>query len=161
MCPNVAKCMSCHKAIMVITGRAHCFHDYIYLYIYIYICNHENKMPFWLSAQWLCGNSRTLVNDVRLYMYVWYTVCVVYHLWPLIYLSICLSVYLSISIYLYIYLSIYLSIYIYIYISAIYIRISATTNCHYTMFPCFMGWTQSSYGSTIQYFSVLKSVTVY
>ena len=23
-------CMSCHKAIVVITGRAHCFHDYIY-----------------------------------------------------------------------------------------------------------------------------------
>ena len=25
------KCMSCHKAIVVITGRAHCFHDYIYI----------------------------------------------------------------------------------------------------------------------------------
>ena len=34
------KCMSCHKAIVVITGRAHCFHDFIYvhiMYIYIYI----------------------------------------------------------------------------------------------------------------------------
>ena len=28
---HVPKCMSCHKAIMVITGRAHCFHDYIYI----------------------------------------------------------------------------------------------------------------------------------
>ena len=28
---RVPKCMSCHKAIMVITGRAHCFHDYIYI----------------------------------------------------------------------------------------------------------------------------------
>ena len=40
MCPpgyHVPKCMSCHKAIVVITGRAHCFHDYIYIYIYIYI----------------------------------------------------------------------------------------------------------------------------
>ena len=27
----VPKCMSCHKAIVVITGRAHCFHDYIYI----------------------------------------------------------------------------------------------------------------------------------
>ena len=31
-----------HKAIVVITGRAHCFHDYIYLcvcvYIYVEIC---------------------------------------------------------------------------------------------------------------------------
>ena len=29
---HVPKCMSCHKAIVVITGRAHCFHDYIYIY---------------------------------------------------------------------------------------------------------------------------------
>ena len=28
---RVPKCMSCHKAIVVITGRAHCFHDYIYI----------------------------------------------------------------------------------------------------------------------------------
>ena len=26
----VPKCMSYHKAIVVITGRAHCFYDYIY-----------------------------------------------------------------------------------------------------------------------------------
>ena len=26
---HVPKCMSCHKAILVITGRAHCFHDCI------------------------------------------------------------------------------------------------------------------------------------
>ena len=25
-------CMSCHKAIMVKTGRIHCFHDFIYIY---------------------------------------------------------------------------------------------------------------------------------
>ena len=24
---HVPKCMSCHKALVVITGRAHCFHD--------------------------------------------------------------------------------------------------------------------------------------
>ena len=24
---DVPKCMSCHKAIVMITGRAHCFHD--------------------------------------------------------------------------------------------------------------------------------------
>ena len=34
---DMSKCMSCHKAIVVITGMAHCFHDYIYIYIYIYI----------------------------------------------------------------------------------------------------------------------------
>ena len=31
------KCFSWHKAIEVITGRTHCFHDCIYIYIYIYI----------------------------------------------------------------------------------------------------------------------------
>ena len=25
------ECVSCHKAIVVITGRAHCFHDCIYI----------------------------------------------------------------------------------------------------------------------------------
>ena len=30
---RLPKCMSCHKAIVVITGRAHCFHDCIYIYI--------------------------------------------------------------------------------------------------------------------------------
>ena len=33
----VPKRMSCHKAIVVISGRAQCFHDCIYIYIYIYI----------------------------------------------------------------------------------------------------------------------------
>ena len=28
---HVSKCMSCHKAIVVITGMAHCFHDNIYI----------------------------------------------------------------------------------------------------------------------------------
>ena len=28
---HVSKCMSCHKAIVVTTGRAHCFHDCIYI----------------------------------------------------------------------------------------------------------------------------------
>ena len=28
---HVPKCMSCHKVIVVITGRAHCFHDCIYI----------------------------------------------------------------------------------------------------------------------------------
>ena len=29
--PYMPKCMSCHKAIGVITGRAHCFHDNVYI----------------------------------------------------------------------------------------------------------------------------------
>ena len=28
---HVPKCMSCHKVIVVINGRAHCFHDCIYI----------------------------------------------------------------------------------------------------------------------------------
>ena len=32
---QVSKCMSCHKAIVLITGRAHSCHDWIYIYIYI------------------------------------------------------------------------------------------------------------------------------
>ena len=28
---HVPKCMSCHNAIVVITGRVHCFHDCIYI----------------------------------------------------------------------------------------------------------------------------------
>ena len=28
---HVLKCMSCHKTIVVITGRAHCFHDCVYI----------------------------------------------------------------------------------------------------------------------------------
>ena len=31
---HVPKCMIFHKAIVVITGRGHCFHDCIYIYIY-------------------------------------------------------------------------------------------------------------------------------
>ena len=29
---HVPKCMSCHKAIVVITTSTHCFHDYMYIY---------------------------------------------------------------------------------------------------------------------------------
>ena len=39
-CHHVPKCMSCHKAIVVITGRAHCFHGCIYTHMYIYIHTH-------------------------------------------------------------------------------------------------------------------------
>ena len=28
---HAPKCMSCHKAIVVITGRAYCFHDCMYI----------------------------------------------------------------------------------------------------------------------------------
>ena len=34
---HVPKSMSCHKAIAVITGRAYCFHDYIYYAYYAFV----------------------------------------------------------------------------------------------------------------------------
>ena len=34
---HVPKSINCHKAIVVITRRASCFHHYRYIYIYIYI----------------------------------------------------------------------------------------------------------------------------
>ena len=45
---HVPKSMSCRKPIVVITGRAHCFYDYIYIYIYIYIIvsSKSNNKPF-------------------------------------------------------------------------------------------------------------------
>ena len=36
---HVPKCMSCHKSIVVITGMAHCFHDFIYTYIWCVIAH--------------------------------------------------------------------------------------------------------------------------
>ena len=40
---HVPKCMSCHKAIAVITGRAHCFNNWIYIYRYIDIFQNSKK----------------------------------------------------------------------------------------------------------------------
>ena len=34
---HVPKWMSCYKAIVVITGRAHCFHDSIYIYTSLHV----------------------------------------------------------------------------------------------------------------------------
>ena len=30
---HVPKCMSCHKAIVVVTTKVHCFHDCMYIYV--------------------------------------------------------------------------------------------------------------------------------
>ena len=38
------KCMSCHKAIVVITGRAHCFHDYIIYYAHLASMRFEHSV---------------------------------------------------------------------------------------------------------------------
>ena len=39
---HVAKCMSCHKTTVVITGRTHCFHDYIYITIILLLWDLSN-----------------------------------------------------------------------------------------------------------------------
>ena len=36
---SCAQMHNCNKAIVVITGRAHCFHDCIYIYIFIFTEN--------------------------------------------------------------------------------------------------------------------------
>ena len=43
---HVPKCMSCQKAIVVITGRAHCFHDNIYSTLYILYILFFSDYPF-------------------------------------------------------------------------------------------------------------------
>ena len=48
---RLPKWMSCHKVIVVITGRTHYFHDYMYMYIYnmyiyIYIYMRKHKKTY-------------------------------------------------------------------------------------------------------------------
>ena len=51
---HVPKCMSCHKAIVVITGRAHCFYDNITYIIYIYTSQIWGSCyPSW-NASFIC-----------------------------------------------------------------------------------------------------------
>ena len=70
------KCMSCHKAIVVATGGAHCFHDCIYMYIYIHI---------------------------YIYMCVYVCICIyLYNLYSYIYMYIYICTYIYIYIYIYI-----------------------------------------------------------
>ena len=49
---HVPKCMGCHKAIVVITRRAHCFHDNLYIqWSYIYIVA---TVIIWILPKILC-----------------------------------------------------------------------------------------------------------
>ena len=52
------KCMSCHKAFVVITGRTHCFHDntHTYIYIYIYIWTENWNLALTPCAADRCGS---------------------------------------------------------------------------------------------------------
>ena len=42
---SCAKCMSCHKAIVVITGRVHCFHDNMYIMLILPSLRFEHSVP--------------------------------------------------------------------------------------------------------------------
>ena len=51
---HVPKCMNCHKVIGVITGRAHCFHDYIYLICPCYFCEILALCMLYITYIYLC-----------------------------------------------------------------------------------------------------------
>ena len=100
------KYMSCHKAIVAITGRAHCFHDCMYIYIFIYII------------------------FIYIYIYIYYTythyifICILY-----IYI-----IHLYIFIYLYVYNYIYIYIYIYIKYKKTHFQVSQIFQLFYITF---------------------------
>ena len=60
---HLPKCTSCHKLIVVIPGRAHCFHDYIYniyhfpLYSYYFSFT---PIPYFLHiSQWILVSNQS------------------------------------------------------------------------------------------------------
>ena len=78
----VPKCMTCHKAIMVITGGAYCFPDYIYMYLfYIYIYPHIYTL-FPYIYTWTCIYTYKYINNICIYkiyvcmIYIYMCVCV-------------------------------------------------------------------------------------
>ena len=49
---HVPKCMSCHKAIAVITRRAHCFHNYIYFMPILLLWCYSTVVVLLWSLHW-------------------------------------------------------------------------------------------------------------
>ena len=92
---HVSKCMSCHKYIVVITGRVHCFHDCTYI-----LC------PSCFCEIWALCVSWIISDNLYKYMH---------------YINICTNI-LYIYIYTFIYKHIYVYTYIYIYIQFIYMH---------------------------------------
>ena len=95
---HVPKCMSCHKAIVRITGRAHCFHDGTYILRPSCFCK---ILP--LCVSWITSD--------HLYKYIHYT-----HTYIYIYTHIYIYTFIYMRIYIYTYLYIYIYIHIHIYI---------------------------------------------
>ena len=66
---DVPKCMSCHKDIVVITARAHCFHDSIYIMLILQLwdlstlCVVDHLWPFkyiYIYEKW---NMKSFYNE--------------------------------------------------------------------------------------------------
>ena len=97
--------MSCHKAIVVITGRSHCFHDYIYILRSSCFCE------IWAHcASWIIG------SFITTYMYTYTNICT-YIIYTYTYIHIYIYMYIYVYIYIYV-------LYIYIYYSQTWLRIT-------------------------------------
>ena len=91
---NVPVCMSCHKKIVVIMGRAHCFYDYMYILWTSYFCEIWAILMWWIIYN---------------YLYLSFYLSVYVSIYLSIYLCIYLSVYLSICIHVCMYIYIFFS----------------------------------------------------
>ena len=74
----VPNCKNCHKVIVVITERVHCFHDhiyiyimciYIYVYIYVYIYIYIMCPSAWVATIYIYAN--VLVNVIVRLAHPW------------------------------------------------------------------------------------------
>ena len=52
---HVPKCMRCHKTIVAMTGRIHCFHDYIYI----------TPILLWRDLSTLCVRAKRLETTLH------------------------------------------------------------------------------------------------
>ena len=86
---HVPKYMSCHKAIVVITGRAHCFHDNIYSMLILLLWDLNNLYAgdyLWplIKRQMskICFKNIQYINIyiyIYIYIYICIYTCVYYH----------------------------------------------------------------------------------
>ena len=120
---HVPKCMCCHKFIVVITGRAHCFHDYIFTYILF------SHLTFVILAHCVCrGSLMTAYIYIYIYIYIFLYIIYIYIYFYTLYIYIYIY-FCTLYIYIYFYtLYIYIFLYI-IYIYYIYIFICVCIFC--------------------------------
>ena len=108
---HVPKCISSHKAIQVITGRAHCFHNYIYTICQCCFCEILALCVSWITFIYLC------IFNIYLHIHIFiYTYIFIYkYLYIYIYINIYTYIYIYIYIFTYITIYMYTSIYSLIY----------------------------------------------